>query len=78
MIRIRSNNPDMIYVSIMDIHGGQEICFSLASNVIDAINWTNEYRARLDKEVKLRETNPALSNSWNEYQTMLRIVMDDV
>ena len=78
MIRVRSNNPDMIYISTMDIHGGQEICISLTQDMIDTINWAKEHRGRLDKEAKLRETNPALSNSWSEYQTMLRIVMDDI
>jgi hypothetical protein len=78
MIRVRSNNPDHIYVSTIDIHGGQELVISLSQSTVDSLNWVQSYRLGLEKEIELRNSTPALASAWDQYQTMLRIVMDDV
>ena len=56
----------------------QHVQISLNSNIVDDLRWINDYRAKIDRENKMRETNPALKNTWDSYQTMLAIVMDDV
>lgn len=76
MIRARSGNPDLLYVSTMDIHGGQEICVSFSQEAIDLLNWAREQRKRSMAEEDLRDGNPALLSCWNDYQTMLRLVRD--
>lgn len=78
MIYARSNNPDMIYVSTMDVHGGKELCVSFSQDVADSLNWIKQHRKLMEKEAELRSSNPALASAWDQYQVMLRIVMDDV
>jgi len=78
MIKISSLNQHLIDTSIQDVYGGKEIHINLGFEAVDAIKWVQEHRRQLEKERKLRESNPALSNAWDQYQTMLRIVMDDV
>lgn len=78
MIYVRTENPDMIHIKNADIHGGREILISLSDEMIDNMKWITEYRNKLDQEIELRSKNPALANAWDQYQTMLRIVMDYV
>lgn len=78
MIQIQSLNPNILHVSTMDVHGGKMITVELSRDVLDIINWARTYREKLDREVRLREQTPALANSWDEYQTMLKIVLDQI
>lgn len=78
MIKISSANHRLIETSMNDVYGGKEIWINLGLEAVDAIKWVQEHRQQLERERKLRESNPALANAWDQYQTMLRIVMDDV
>jgi hypothetical protein len=78
MLTINLDPPNFAYAAVSDVYGGKHIHVQISPDVIDAFNWIQTYRALLDREVKLRETNPALANQWDHYQTMLKIVMDDV
>ena len=68
----------MIYVSVMDVHGGQEVCISFSSDVVDAINWVKDHRSKMESEARLRKDNPALEDSWKQYQLMLQLVTDTI
>lgn len=78
MINARTSNPDLIHVSTMDVHGGRDISVSVSNDVVETINWVKKYRQKLEKEIELRASNPALASAWDQYQVMLRIVMDDI
>ena len=69
---------EYINVTRMNVHGGISFQISLSQTFLDLLTWTKEHKEMLDKEVKLRNQNPALATQWDHYQTMLRIVMDDV
>jgi len=72
--------PDIGTVTTLDSvdSSSQHITISLNANIVDDLRWINYYRAKIDRENTMRETNPALKNTWDSYQTMLAIVMDDV
>jgi hypothetical protein len=55
-----------------------EISTNTELKILDDINWLKDFRKKVEKEEKLRSDNPALADIWESYQTMLRIVMDDV
>jgi predicted transcriptional regulator YheO len=76
--RFNVNPPHIGYGNVSDIHGGQEYTLNFSSEIVSDLEWVRQYRAKLDKEEQMRESTPALKNSWDSYQTMLRIVMDDV
>ena len=78
MLSINLMPPDFAYASVSDMLGGNHINIMITPEVIDAINWVKEYRHKLEKEIELRNNNPALATQWDHYQTLLRIVMDDV
>lgn len=70
--------PNFGFITVSDTFGGQRHVFNVAQPIVEDLQWLREYRQKLEQEEKLRESNPALRNAWDSYQTMLRIVMDDV
>lgn len=78
MIYVEFKPSNFASVVTTELHGGKAVYVKISPEVIDAINWVNTYRAQLDKEIALRNSNPALAIQWDHYQTLLRIVMDDV
>lgn len=78
MISISLMPLDFAYASVSDIPGGHHIHIMITPEVIDSINWVKAHRHKLEKEIELRNNNPALATQWDHYQTMLRIVMDDI
>jgi hypothetical protein len=78
MISISLNPPEFGYASVSDAFGGKHITIMISPDVIEAVNWVKEHRSNLEKELELRNSNPALATQWDHYQTILRIVMDDV
>jgi len=59
-------------------YGGLTYSIYLEKKLIDLLLWVEEHKAKVEKEEMLRKTNPALASTWDQYQTMLKIVMDDV
>ena len=78
MIQVTAAPPDMIYSGVVDVQGGKMITIQLTDDVVSTIRWAQKYKENLQREIELRESNPALASQWDQYQTMLRIVMDDV
>ena len=78
MITILSTTPDMIHTGIKDGNDGKQICIALAQDVVDTIRWVQEHRKKMEAEIELRNSTPALASAWDQYQVTLRIVMDDV
>lgn len=78
MIKIEIDPASFGWVRTEDTYGGKRYVVYVQQEWIDCLNWVKNYKAQLDKEIRLRESNPALASQWDQYQTMLRIVMDDV
>ena len=73
MINLSITPPWLAYV-----YGGKEVHIQFTTEVVETLQWAIEYRKQLQREIDLRNTNPALADQWDHYQTLLRIVMDDV
>ena len=59
-------------------YGGNLYSIVINQEVLDNLEWLRTYRSQLEREAIAREKNPALASQYEQYQTMLRIVMDDV
>jgi hypothetical protein len=59
-------------------YGGIQFTIQITPEIEEVLRWVSEYKLKIEKEEKLRQTVPALANQWEQYQTMLKIVMDDV
>lgn len=76
LITLHGQWPVMVNQNMQ--YGGVQFTVQLAPEMEDVLRWASEYKLKIEKEEKLRQTVPALANQWEQYQTMLRIVMDDV
>ena len=78
MFTISISPPDFAYVSLKDTYGGKQIHVQVNQEVIDVFRWFKEHKDLLDREQKLRESNPAVASIYEQYQTMMKLVMDDI
>ena len=76
LINITSNNPDLVYITKQDTYGGMQYNVGLSPTAVDAIRWVNEYKQKLDQEVKAREENESVRAAYDQYQTVLKLVLD--
>lgn len=77
-ITINSNNPDMLYATKTDMYGGIQFNLGLNQETADAIRWVKEYKAQLTRESKAREENESVRAAYDQYQTVLKLVLDVV
>lgn len=78
LIKIDIDPSTFGWTRVEDTYGGKRHVIYIHQEWIDCLNWVKNHKAQLEKEAKLRAENPALASQWDQYQTMLRIVMDDV
>ena len=56
---------------------GQKYVVNFDQELVNDLRWLKEYRKQLDKEIKLRAENPALSSQYEAYQAMLKLVNEE-
>ena len=61
---------EMIYTTLSDVYGGQELKISMNSAAKDNLQWLQNFRYEQEKEKKLREENLAVKNAWEQYQVV--------
>lgn len=59
-----------------ETYGGINLNFNFDDQMIDDLIWLRKFRETAAKEQTLRTENPALESAWQQYQTMLNIVLD--
>ena len=59
-----------------EVYGGTQLQISFNQRFESDIKWLRSHRDRIEKEEKLRSENPALHDSYEQYQTMLRLLLD--
>lgn len=75
-ITINSQNPDILYISKQDTYGGVQFHVGLHPDFTNTINWVKQHKARLDREAKAREENESVAAAYEQYQTVLNLVLD--
>jgi hypothetical protein len=74
MIKTASNCPDLVSISSHEILGGHAIELRMTTDMLDTLNWIQQYRSQLEKEAKIREQDPVAQQLWTEYRTYLDLV----
>lgn len=69
---------DMMYVSQSDQYGGK--CFNLhfTSEMIEMFHWYKQYKEQLLMESKAREQFESVAAAYEQYQTTLKLVLDQI
>jgi hypothetical protein len=66
--------PTFATIITTQVFGGMNYQITINTDIIDAVEWIKDYQLKLQKEIMLRSTNQNLQDSYNEYQTMLKLV----
>ena len=66
------------YVNKQDTHGGVDYTLYIDPQMIDDLRWLRKHKTRIESEEKIRNENPAVASAYEQYQTVLKIVMDQI
>lgn len=69
---------EMIYTSMNDVYGGQELRINMNANAKDNLIWLQTFRYEYEKEKKLREENVAVKNAWEQYQVVKTLAQKEI
>ncbi len=61
-----------------DTYGGQQLTLNISQTIVDDLKWLHEYRAQVEREQQAREENESVRSAYEQYQTVLNLVILDV
>ena len=67
---------NMGYANIAETYGGQQVTVNLDPQLVQDLKWLREYRQRMELEAKAREENESVRSAYEQYQTVLNLVLD--
>lgn len=76
LLSVYSTTPNNLYALKIDQFGGAQIQVGLTQETIELLTWIKDYKTRLDLETKAREENESVKAAYEQYQTMLKLVLD--
>lgn len=78
LIEINCYNPEIMYVSKSDTYGGKKIDLNFNQDLVEMVKWYKEYKQQLMKESKAREQFESVAAAYEQYQTTLKLVLDQI
>jgi hypothetical protein len=78
LVEVSSNNHDMLHIYKHDRFGGVNYNLAFSQEMVDMFNWYKQYKAQMLLESQAREQNPSIAAAYEQYQTMLKLVLDQV
>jgi hypothetical protein len=76
MLNVNCHNPEILGVSVSQIHGGERIDLWFNQNVVQNIRWLADFRKKHEKELQMRENSPMLQEAYESYQTLLALTQE--
>lgn len=76
LINIVSSTPSLLWVNQTDIYGGKQINLSLSSEFDEMLTWFRKHKLQMYKEQKAREEHQSVAAAYEQYQTVLNLVLD--
>jgi hypothetical protein len=74
MINVHLLPPELGYITTTDTYGGKTITINFNQELVELLHWAREYRSKIEQEIMLRTVNPAASEAFENYQTVLKLV----
>lgn len=78
IITFTTSRPDIISCTPSDVYGGKTYNLSSGYQLEEMIKWYQEYKDQLMKESKAREKFESVASAYEQYQTVLKLVLDQV
>ena len=76
-ISVFSNHPNIATTHIYkdEFYDSYHINIVFTAEFIEIINWVKKHKLELEKEKKLRETNPAIKELYDSYKTLVDLTI---
>lgn len=69
---------DHMYASESEVYGGKSLTISFTQAFEEDLRWLRKHRLRMELEAKAREENESVRSAYEQYQTVLNLVLDQV
>lgn len=66
------------HIGKQEVYGGMDYTMNLDMRAVDDLIWLRQHRARMEKEANARAENPAVDSAYQQYQTVLNLVLDQI
>lgn len=78
LIEINCSNYGIMNVTKTDTYGGKRFDLSFSSDLLNMIEWYKVYQKQLDLEIKARREYESVAAAYEQYQTTLKLVLDQL
>lgn len=68
---------EIIYPMKADVYGGVDITITMNTIHKENLRWLENFRKEYEEERRLRESNPAVKNAWEQYQVVKILAQKD-
>jgi hypothetical protein len=76
MIEITSNSPTLMWVNRSDSYGGKTFNLSLNHELVEMLDWYRAHKEQMLRESRAREKFESVASAYEQYQTTLKLVLD--
>ncbi len=76
LIDINCSQGQILYVSKSDTYGGKRYDLNFSTEMIEMLEWYRKYKEQMLKESQAREQFESVAGAYEQYQTMLKLVLD--
>lgn len=78
LIEINCYAPDVMYISKSDTYGGKKFDLNFSQEMMEMVKWYKQYKEQMLKESKAREQFESVAVAYEQYQTTLKLVLDQI
>jgi hypothetical protein len=78
LIEINCYDPDIMYVSKSDTYGGKKFDLHFNHEMKEMVKWYKQYKEQMLRESRAREQFESVASAYEQYQTTLKLVLDQV
>jgi hypothetical protein len=78
LIELNCYHGQIMYISKSDTYGGKKYDFHFTPEMQEMMEWYKKYKEQMLKESKAREQFESVASAYEQYQTTLKLVLDQV
>lgn len=78
IIELSTSQSNIAYFTKTDQYGGKQFTLYVTPELTDMLEWHKKYKLQLERESKAREQFVSVASAYEQYQTALKLVLDQV
>lgn len=78
MIDFVTADPSIAYINKQDQYGGKRFELRFSSEMKEMFDWYQSHKKQLELESRARMQYPSVASAYEQYQTTLKLVLDQI